>query len=45
MKQATAIPMATKAEGRKEGRKEGRTMGVVCSCCMVYKRLYNILNS
>jgi hypothetical protein len=28
MKQATAIPMVTKAAGRNEGR----TMGVVCSC-------------
>jgi hypothetical protein len=39
MKQATAIPMVTKA-AKKEGRKEGRTMGVVCSCG-VYKILYD----
>jgi hypothetical protein len=31
MKQATAIPMVTKAAGRKEGR----TMGVVWCSCMV----------
>jgi hypothetical protein len=43
MKQATAIPMVTKAAGRKEGRKEGQW--VLCVVVEWCTRLYIILNS
>jgi hypothetical protein len=36
MKQATAIPMVTKAAGRKD-----RVGVVVCSSCVVYKIVYH----
>jgi hypothetical protein len=40
MKEATAIPMVTKAAGRKEGRKEGQWVLCVVAWC-VYKLVYH----
>jgi hypothetical protein len=39
------VTKAAEKEGRKEGRKEGQWVLLLCCSCMVYKRLYIILNS